>query len=89
MNTTTATYVGNIRLPFPKAKGKSTREISTAIDTFTVERSPLPIDLAAYQVGYTEEQFAADLKKASSKLKAMAKQAVEEDDRGETLEFPV
>ena len=37
---------------------------------------------------YTDEQFHADLKKASKRLDAMANEALKEDAQGKTRKFP-
>ena len=44
--------------------------------------------LVAERPEYTDEQFAADLKKASKRLDQMVAEALEEDAKGKTLEFP-
>ena len=44
--------------------------------------------LARDTTDYSDTQFYADLRKASKKLDLMIKQALDEDARGETLEFP-
>ena len=39
--------------------------------------------------GYTDAQFRADLKKSNKLRRQMIAEALEEDAKGETLEFPV
>ena len=74
-----------ISLKLPKIK-----TVTTVFRELLTDRSPLPVEIALPQeTDYTEAQFSADLKKASKKLDAMVKKALEDDAQGKTRDFPV
>lgn len=83
----TTAFAGSIK--FPKAKGRMVKALCTTTDALVIERSPLPFDITSYKREYTDEQFHADLKKASKRLDAMVAEALEEDAQGKTRKFPV
>lgn len=62
---------------------------TTVIDTIVRDASPVGIDITPSEFEYTDEQFHADLKKASSKLDAMIAKAIKDDEEGKTRKFPV
>ena len=76
-----------IMLKVPKIKLKKT---TTATRLLVTDRTPLPVDVALYQEPeYSDEQFHADLRKASKQLDLMENKALEEHAQGKTRKFPV
>jgi len=63
--------------------------VATPRISFITACTPPPVDIVSCKGGYTDEQFYADLKKASKRLDAMEAEALEEDAQGKTRKFPV
>jgi len=64
-----------------------TRIVAPPIE-FVMACTPQFIDFGAPSDVYTDAQFFADLKKSSKRRRQMIAEALEEDAKGETLEFP-
>jgi len=81
MEATSAIRLGiNIPVKWPK----------TVAGILISNRTPLPVDIALYQEPeYSDEQFHADLRKASKQLDLMENKALEEHAQGKTRKFPV
>jgi len=66
-----------------------TKMRKTATRVRVKERSPVPVAPQPQETEYSDEQFYADLRKASKRLDEMEREALEEHARGETLKFPL
>lgn len=56
---------------------------------FIMACTPQPSELVAHGNEYTDKQFYADLRKSSKRLDAMAAEALKNEAKGKTREFPV
>jgi len=76
-----------IMLNVPKIKLKKTTTVTGLLVT---DRSPLPVNIAmSEETEYPDEQFHADLRKASKHLDLMESKALKEHAKGKTRKFPV
>jgi hypothetical protein len=70
----------------PKIEAKMPK---TVLGLLLSARTPLPVDITLSQEPeYSDEQFHADLRKASKKLDLMESKALEEHAQGKTRKFP-
>lgn len=88
MTATTAIPLSVVNVPkVPKIK---VRMPKTVTGVYVSAHTPLPIAIALdEEPEYSDEQFYADLRKASKQLDAMEQQALEEYRQGKTRKFPV
>jgi hypothetical protein len=77
-----------IALKAVNARQIAARTAKTGTRILRFDRTPPPIDITPERE-YTDEQFYADLKKASKQLDKMVQEALEEDAQGKTRKFPV
>ena len=76
-------------IELPDLKGKMAKALSTTTRVFDIQRTPIPVvDIPLHKDEYTDEQFHADVKKASKRLDTMVWEALEEDAQGGTRKFP-
>jgi len=62
---------------------------STVTDILVTDHTPTAMDITLCpQLDYSDEQFHADLRKASRRLDGMVEEALEEDAAGKTGRFP-
>ena len=86
MTATTAIPLTTINTPkTPKIKAKMPK---TVTGVYVSAHTPLPIAIALEQE-YSDEQFHADLRKASKRLDTMVSKALKEHAQGKTRKFPV
>ena len=78
--------LGRVNVPKIKPPKKSTATTMSIV----IREDHTPFDIALLEEPqYTDAQFSADLRKASKRLDAMVKQALEEDAQGKTRKFPM
>ena len=76
-------------IPMPTTEMKTIDPIVINASAWIIETTPFSVEVISYASEYTDEQFYADLRKASAALDRMAEEALEEDAQGKTREFPV
>jgi hypothetical protein len=75
---------------FPSLKTMTPKTVvnTTVIDTIVRDASPPAIDITPSEFGYTDEQFHADLRKASKWIDSMEEAALKEHTEGKTRKLP-
>ena len=85
-----ATSVITLKLPKIRLPNVKARRATTVFGEVVTDFTPLPVDIPlSEEPEYSDEQFHADLRKASKQLDLMESKALEEHAQGKTRKFPV
>jgi hypothetical protein len=85
-----ATSVITLKLPKIKLPKIKVETATTVFGELVTDRTPLPVNIAlSEEPEYSDDQFYADIKKASKRLDLMESKALKEEAQGKTRKFPM